>query len=434
MKIWYLLLVGLSLIVACGNPPPTVTLTASELNPEFGSSVTFTASAAPSGQIAKLELLDGTTILTTVVDKATLEQSIIMNVANKRSFTARVTSTAGVSVTSAVIEVNTKSPVITVSLAASELNTALNSSVIFRATAILAGPAKLELLEEEVVLKTVNNAATLEHSVPMDVAGKRSFTARVTSTAGVSVTSAVVEVNTIQATIPVVSLSATPDKIFLGSFSTLKAIVTSSSGIKEVEFFEGSVSLGKDLNAPFELEITDFTTAAPRTFKAVATDNNGLKSEAAITPITVLESVPTSFQLLLGENRVITTGGVAATVLSPDVTELVAHYALGTISTETKWTLQDLNSNPAPVDGSVGTIVAIPGDPNGLRSDKVLYIPPVITDPTFSFELFIEARSVQDPTQIKAVRIAVRKKGTVTGFRVAQSPLEPVWNSSERHS
>jgi alpha-tubulin suppressor-like RCC1 family protein len=107
MKIWYLLLVGLSLIVACGNPPPTVTLTASELNPEFGSSVTFTASAAPSGEIAKLELLEGTKILKTANNAATLGQNLVMDVAGKRSFTARVTNTAGVSVTSAVVEVNT---------------------------------------------------------------------------------------------------------------------------------------------------------------------------------------------------------------------------------------------------------------------------------------------------------------------------------------
>jgi multidrug efflux pump subunit AcrA (membrane-fusion protein) len=61
----YLVLVGLSLFVACGNPPeppppppvpPTVTLTTSDSNPEVGSSVTFKATA--TGQITKLELLE----------------------------------------------------------------------------------------------------------------------------------------------------------------------------------------------------------------------------------------------------------------------------------------------------------------------------------------------------------------------------------------
>jgi hypothetical protein len=329
MKIWYLLLVGLSLIVACGNPPPTVTLTASELNPEFGSSVTFTASAAPSGQIAKLELLEGTKIL-----------------------------------------------------------------------------------------KTVNNAATLEQNVIMDVAGKRSFTARVTNTAGVSVTSAVVEVNTKAAILPVISLSATPDKVFIGGLITLKAIVTASSGIKDVEFFEGIISLGKDLSVPFEMEITDFSTTGNKAFRAVATDNNGLKSEAAITPITVLESVPTSFQLLLRKERIIPQSGRDFSILSPDVTELKAKYEAGAISTQTEWTLQTFNGNPVPVDGSFGTIVAIPGDPNGLRSATVRYVPPVINDPSFELRIFVIAKSVQDPTQTSFVLLEVHKKGILLGIKI----------------
>jgi hypothetical protein len=117
MKIWYLLLVGLSLIVACGKPPeppppppvpPTVTLTASELNPALNSSVIFTATATPADNIAKLELLEGTTILKTEEGTATLEQSVLMDVVGLKSFTARVTDTAGVSVSSAVIAVNTE--------------------------------------------------------------------------------------------------------------------------------------------------------------------------------------------------------------------------------------------------------------------------------------------------------------------------------------
>jgi alpha-tubulin suppressor-like RCC1 family protein len=112
----YLMLIGLSLIAACGNPtppsppppppvPPTVTLTASQLNPVFNSSVTFTATAAPADKVAKLELLEGTTVLKTVDNVAILEQSVLMTVAGNRSFTARVTDSAGVVATSAVVQV-----------------------------------------------------------------------------------------------------------------------------------------------------------------------------------------------------------------------------------------------------------------------------------------------------------------------------------------
>jgi alpha-tubulin suppressor-like RCC1 family protein len=109
----YLLLLGLSLIVACGNPPepepPPVTLIASQLNPAFGSSVTFTATTTLSGLTRKLELLEGTTVLKTVNDAVTLEQSVIMDVAGKRSFTARVTNRAGIVIgSSVVVEVDTQ--------------------------------------------------------------------------------------------------------------------------------------------------------------------------------------------------------------------------------------------------------------------------------------------------------------------------------------
>jgi alpha-tubulin suppressor-like RCC1 family protein len=127
MKIgqYVLLVVGLSLFVACGNPAqppvvppivppvvlPTVTLTTSELNPILGSFVTFTATAAPAGKIAKLELLEGTTVLKTVDNAATLGKSVLMDVAGKRSFTAQVTDTAGVIASSTVVDVNTTAPV-----------------------------------------------------------------------------------------------------------------------------------------------------------------------------------------------------------------------------------------------------------------------------------------------------------------------------------
>jgi alpha-tubulin suppressor-like RCC1 family protein len=198
----YLVLVGLSLIVACGNPPepPPVTLTTSELNPVVGSSVTFTAIAAPADKIVKLELLEGTTVLETVEDTATLETAVPMGVVGKRSFTARATDAAGVVATSAVVEVDTKAAIgadITASLGASNLNPFLGSSVKFSAAALPADQIKkLELLAGTTVLKTVDDTASFELDVVMDSVGAKSFTTRATSKSGVVVSSAVVEVNT----------------------------------------------------------------------------------------------------------------------------------------------------------------------------------------------------------------------------------------------
>jgi hypothetical protein len=327
----YLVLVGLSLVVACGNPPPTVTLTASELNPGFNSSVTFTATAAPAGKITKLELLEGDT-----------------------------------------------------------------------------------------VLRSVGGSATLEHPVIMTVAGKRSFKARVTDSAGATASSAVIEVNTNSLTTPVVTLKASPDQLFVDGLSTLTASVTASGGVSEVEFFDGLKSLGKDSSVPFEMVVTDFTTVGSRAFKAVATDTNGLKGEG-LTSIAVLASKPTSLQVFINELLRIT--GNIELILSPDVTELEAKYEAGTVSKQTKWTLLDINSNPASVDGSLGTIVAIPGDPDGLRSAKVRYIPPAIANFNDEIKVQIATTSVQDPTQSLFFGLSIKKKGTQSGIRLVPIPV-----------
>ncbi len=199
----FLVLVGLSFMVACGEPPKppeplTVTLTSSELNPAFNSSVTFTATATPAGKIVKLELLEGTIVKKTVNNAANLEQSVVMNIAGKRSFVARVTDSAGVVVSSAVVEVNTIAPPLpTVTLTASNLKPVPGSDVTFTVLATPAGGiVKLELLEGTIVTKTVFGADGFEQNILMDAEGTRSFTARVTDTAGVIVNSGVVEVNT----------------------------------------------------------------------------------------------------------------------------------------------------------------------------------------------------------------------------------------------
>ncbi len=332
----YLVLVSLSLIVACGNPPPSVTLTSSELNPVFGSSVTFTATATPASKIVKLELLEGTT-----------------------------------------------------------------------------------------VKKTVNNAANLEQNVLMDKAGKRSFTARVTDSAGVVASSAAVEVDTKLPPAPVVTLKASRTEVVIDDLSTLTASVVASSGVSEVEFFEGTKSLAKDSSVPFELTINDFTSVGSRVFKAVATDNNGLKGEE-LTSITVLASKPTSFKIFANGFSLGSGGsGNIITNLSPDETNLEAKYETGTVSNQTKWILlTDSNSGtPAPADGSLGTIVAILGNPDGLRSSKVQYVPPTLTNFNDRINPVIEAKSVQDPKQITTIQLSILKKGTQTGISLVKDQL-----------
>jgi alpha-tubulin suppressor-like RCC1 family protein len=255
----YFLIVGLSLFVACGSPaqppvvppvvpPPgasTVTLTTSDSNPVVGSSVTFKATA--TGQITKLELLEGTTILESVDDAATLETAVPMGAVGKRSFTARATDATGVVATSAVVEVDTKAAgvgaaEITASLGASNLNPFLGSSVKFSAAALPADQIKkLELLAGTTVLKTVDDTASFELNVVMDSAGAKSFTTRATSKSGVVVSSAVLNVVVKEA----VTLTASTLKAFEGGDVTFT--VTSLLGqfaSAKLELVEKRVILG----------------------------------------------------------------------------------------------------------------------------------------------------------------------------------------------
>ncbi len=327
----YLVLVGLSLIVACGNPPTTVTLTSSELNPVFGSSVTFTATATPASKIVKLELLEGTTIQKTVENTANLEQNVLMDVAGKRSFKARVTDSAGVVASSAVVEVETKIP-----------------------------PA------------------------------------------------------------PVVTLSATPNPVVIGSSSKLTASVVSGRGVSKVEFFDGITLLGSDSSTPFTIVVDDFSLAGSRDFRAVATDNNGLKGEGLVT-VTVVDRIPTSFKFE-SDDLVCSGGFQFCTLLSPDAAKITAEYELGTVSKRTNWIiLKDDGITPAPTDGSFGTITAIAGDPDGLLSSRVQYIPSNFTDFNQRFIIFIQATSVQDPGEFRFFRLIVSKKGTVERIELAAS-------------
>ncbi len=290
----YLVLVSLSLIVACGESPKppellTVTLTSSELNPALNSSVTFTATATPTGKIVKLELLEGTTVKKIVNNAANLEQNVLMDVAGKRSFTARVTDSAGVVTSSAVVEVVTAPAPIAVTLTPTFLETTAFSRLQFRVTAAPANKVKkLELLEGATILKAVDNAATFDFAITLGGVGKQSFKARATTTDDVAVNSAVVEINVTQPINALVLKGGIGRSGFMatGDLSEISATVTfnnPASVIQEIEFFDETGSLGKDISQPIALDFPlTFTTIGVRNFRAVAKDQFGTTVEGSV--------------------------------------------------------------------------------------------------------------------------------------------------------
>jgi alpha-tubulin suppressor-like RCC1 family protein len=308
----YFLLLGLSLFVACGTPaqppvvppvvtPPgqsTVTLTTSDSNPVVGSSVTFKATA--TGQITKLELLEGTTVLETVDDAVTLETAVPMGAVGKRSFTARATDAAGVIATSAVVEVDTKAAgvgaaEITASLGASNLNPFLGASVKFSAAALPADQIKkLELLAGTTVLKTVDDTASFELNVVMDSVGAKSFTTRATSKSGVVVSSAVLNVVVKEA----VTLTASTLKPFEGGDVTFT--VTSLLGqfaSAKLELVEQRVILGNQTEVVVATKTSSPLTSVlamdvvgTRKFFARVTNRTGQVFKSAILDVVTVSS------------------------------------------------------------------------------------------------------------------------------------------------
>ncbi|MEY4530726.1 MAG: hypothetical protein RLZZ156_1447 [Deinococcota bacterium] len=225
----------------------------------------------------------------------------------------------------------------------------------------------------------------------------------------------------------VVSLKASPTEVIVGGLTVLQATVTPSSDVAEVEFFDGISSLGKDSSSPFEMVVSGFTeVGVPKAFKAVATDNNGLKAEG-LTAVAVVAVKPTNFQLTFGD--FLTEDKGLEVIFSSEQIELKATYEAGTVSNRTKWTLQPRPADPAPTGDSLGTIVAIPGDPDGLLSSKVRFVPPQIADFGTTVFTVLEAQSVQDPTQKRTVLVATRKKGTQDGIAIV---MEGSSNNQQR--
>ena len=80
---------------------------------------------------------------------------------------------------------------------------------------------------------------------------------------------------------------------------TLAANASSSSGITNVQFFQGASSLGNVTTAPYSVPVSSLT-AADYAFSAVASDNGGLKATNSITvhvvtPVAIVLSAPQFF-------------------------------------------------------------------------------------------------------------------------------------------
>jgi hypothetical protein len=276
----YVLLVGLSLFVACGNPaqppvvPPagaaTAILTASNLNPFVNSSVTFTANAAPADKVAKLELLEGTTVLKTVANVATLEQSVVMGVVGKRSFTARVTDSAGVIASSAVVEINTVSA--TLQAQPDVILVGKSIKLVPKLDSGNTGIAEVEFFEGIASLGKVSSAPFELVVNNFSTAGTREFKVVITDTNGLRI-DAVVSVNVIP-----VELEKITDDSFNNQVQLLAPDILSLRAV----YKSNSNTEGFDISTVWSIKKQDGSPApidgSFGTFQAIPGDSRGLLS------------------------------------------------------------------------------------------------------------------------------------------------------------
>jgi hypothetical protein len=116
------------------------------------------------------------------------------------------------------------------------------------------------------------------------VAGNKSFKAVATDAANNSSQSVVdVTITSTDTTPPTVALSINPAVLIAGTAATLTAVVTDDTGIAQVEFFDGTTSLGIDTTEPFEQALAPAQViAGQKTFKAIATDIGSNTAEASV--------------------------------------------------------------------------------------------------------------------------------------------------------
>jgi hypothetical protein len=192
---------------------------------------------------------------------------------------------------------------------------------------------------------------------------------------------------------PTMTLSATPTTIIVGGSSKLTASVVATNGVKEVEFFEGIVSLGKDSSAPFELLINaGFDTVGTREFRAVVTDNTGLIGQAETRVVIALSNTAPVVTLSASPNPVVsgTPSTLTASVVATSGVQYVEFFEGATSLGKDLSSPFTIVINDFSVAGN-REFKAIATDNNGLESEGLVTVTALERIPT-SFELISTMR------------------------------------------
>jgi RHS repeat-associated protein len=278
------------------DAPPTVSITAPANNALFTAPATFTltASAADTdGTVAKVEFLDGATIVGTVT--AAPYSITLANVAlGAHSYTARATDNQGAVTTSTAISVLVNAaPTVSIS---SPANNALfvvpaNITVTASAADTDGTVAKVDFYDGATLLGTAT-ASPYSFTIANAAGGSHVLSAKATDDRGAVTSSAAVTV--LVDAPPSVSLTAPANNAVVSAPAniTLTAAATDTDGtIAKVDFFQGTTLIGTATAAPYSFAWTN-VAAGTYSLTAVATDNQGTTTISAAVAL-IVNTLPT---------------------------------------------------------------------------------------------------------------------------------------------
>ena len=269
-----------------------------------------------------------------------------------------------------VLIINTTNAPPTVSIASPASNTvyvATVGSIVINASANdVSGVAQVQFFAGTNSVG-VTNSLGVDTSTPYSVtwnnppAGTNWLTAVAVGNEGLSTTSAVVSV--IMDIPPVVALTnpANGAVFIAGTNISLGATASDADGtVKQVQFFQGTTSLGTDTNAPYQTNWNN-VVAGNYTLTAVATDNNGITSTSP--PVNIIVEAPPVVSIASPANNANFTAPtnitITATASSSDGTSPQVQFFVGGVllGTGTNAPYSAVWSNP-PVGTFVLTAVA----------------------------------------------------------------------------
>jgi len=280
-----------------GNTPPTVGITSPTNGTVLTASASFTLAATasdPDGGVAQVEFFNGGSSLG--VD-ASDPYSVAVNslAAGSYTFSAVATDTLGAKATNSVSVVVNALPTASI--------TSLTNGQSFLAPADITIAADAGDSDGTISKVEFFNGATKlgeDTTSPYGfswnsvAAGSYTLTAKATDNRGAVTTSAIVSISVVNNSAPTVSIPTPTNGTVLtapASFTLAATASDSDGGVAQVEFFNGSTSLGVDASDPYSVAVNNLA-AGSYTLSAVATDNLGAKATNRVSII--INALPTA--------------------------------------------------------------------------------------------------------------------------------------------